>query len=120
MWRQKAFLSYRFTPPALLDEAGDEHGQGGEEDSGAHSLEEGDAALLAGETVNGGDEKAVVDGDPEGEGQHGEDGERGGGDLEAAVEKMPVGLESLDHHEGGLLHHGYVVDDASGPDWDDS
>lgn len=46
--------------PLLLDEAGDEGGEYGDDEADAHAAEEGDAAVEAGEAAGDGDKNAVV------------------------------------------------------------
>lgn len=98
-----------------LDEAGDEGGEDGDDEANAHAVEEGDAAVEAGEAADDGDEETVVEGDCGEHGDDGEDGHGGGGDLEGVAEMAVHGFRLL-QREGALLSVGGDEEDSGGPD----
>lgn len=110
--------------PVSLHGGGNHHAEGGEEYSGAHSLEESDAAFFSGESPEEGDYDSVVDGKPECHSEHDEDVEGCSGNLEVAGsvtwQETAVGLEGLEHHESVLLNDDKVVENRRHPYWDHS
>jgi hypothetical protein len=114
-------VQLRELAPALLRHAGDEHGHDGEHHAHAHPLEQRDALLAAGEPAQPRQHEAVVEGDPHGERQHGEDGERRRRHLEApGAADAPVGLRRLQDDVGVGLRERDVVDDAGAPHGQDA
>ena len=101
--------------PALLHDAGDDHGHDGERHAHAHAREQRHAALDAGEPAQPRHHEPVVERDPHRERQHREDGERRRRSLEAAGAEAAVGLRRLQDDVGVGLRERHVVDDAGGP-----
>lgn len=104
----------------LFHHGGHEHGENGDQDAETHLLEQRDAGFFAGDPAEGGDQDPVVEWDPDGEADHGEDGVGGGGDFEVGGAEAAVGLKGLEHHVGLLLGGGDVVDYCGCPYWDHS
>lgn len=100
--------------PLNLDEAGDESGQDGDGEADAHAVEDGDAAVKAGEAAGDRDNDAVVEDDGEEHSGHGEDGHGSGRDLEGPGETAVHGLGLLER-EGILLGVGGEEEDPGGP-----
>lgn len=65
-----------------------------------------------------GDDHSIIDGDPDGETDHGEDGVRCGWDGEGGGAELAVGLGSLEDNVGLLLDYGKIVDRGGDPDWE--
>lgn len=107
--RRRAFASH-------LDEAGDEGGDGGESEPDSHAVEERDATVETGEATGEGDEGAVVEGDGEKHGEHGEDRHGAGGDTESrARREAAVHGACLLDGEGVLLGVRRDDEDTGGP-----
>lgn len=102
---------------ADFDESSDEGGGNGNGKADAHALQEGEAAVEAGEAAGKGDEGAVVKGYGDKHGKHGEDRHGTWGDLkgrgrgEAAIHGAGL-LEG----KGALLGCSSDDEDACNPD----
>ncbi|BAS74460.1 Os01g0761600, partial [Oryza sativa Japonica Group] len=90
-------LGQRLGAAGGLGARGHGHGHGEERQADAHPLPQGDAARVAGEPRQRADERAVVDGHPDGEREDAEDAERRRGDLQPA--HPPLHRLRLQHGE---------------------
>lgn len=107
----------RGRPPPLLDKGTDDGFEDRDEDARADAGEAGDAPAAC-ETAGDGSEEAVVERDPEGDGEHGEDDVGCGGDLEVGGAEAAVRLERLE--DDVLLLGSDVVEDGGEGDGDDA
>lgn len=104
----------------VLDGGRDEHGGNAEREPDADALQQCDTAAAAGEAADGRHEQAVVDRDPEREGEHLEDDEGALRDLKPRRGGDPaVGLRRLEHDVVAELAEHDEVDDPRRPHRDD-
>lgn len=109
----------RGSSPFLFDQSSNNHRESREYDPDSHPLEERDAGVVAGDSAEGGDEEAVIEGEEESDGEEGDDADWAGGDEEGGTQ-VAVHLEGLRDRERPLLNHGGEAYHATGPDWGDS
>ncbi|BAS75766.1 Os01g0902750, partial [Oryza sativa Japonica Group] len=100
-------------PPRHLQRAGDEHGDGEDDEADAHPRQLREPAIVAGHAARQGHDGAVVERHPEHDAEGVEDGEHGGGDLEAADAR--VQRVALEDEGGGHLRVRRREDDAARP-----
>lgn len=103
-------------PP--LHQGGSHGGDDGEEEPCADPLEQRQPFLPPRPAAQPGHRHSVVEGQPEGDGEHGEDGEGRRRDDEGGAPEAAVRLECLKNGEGRLLDDADEEDGAGPPDGD--